>query len=239
MGGFGIRATAGVLSWLVLASSALADVGAFISEVVAAHGGGAAPTAIHEVGVTQSQRRGAGPVERWWQSPDRFRIDIRYPGAEETRLLRGADAWQQGQPATAPFHGALVLQAARMALPWRLRENAGRVVDLGSLDSAAGRPVRVLEWAVQEGVKLIVDIDPATRLVMRSRGILTINNASMEFATRYGDYRPVAGRLVAFVEQHFAMGQFIGTTTLQAIEFPDVLPDKVFSAPQSGLVLNR
>lgn len=239
MGGCGIRAAAGLFSWLVLASSALADVGAFLSEVVAAHGGGAAPTAIHEVGVTQSLRRGAGPVERWWQAPDHFRIDIRYPGGEEARLLRGAQAWQQGQPATAAFRGALVLQAARMALPWRLRDDAGRVVDLGSQSDGEGRSVRVLEWPLQDGTKLIVEIDLSTRLVMRSRGLLTINNASMEFATRYEDYRQVAGRLVAFVEQHFAMGQFIGTTTLQAIEFPDVLPDKVFSAPQGGLVLNR
>lgn len=239
MAGFGSKAVAACLLWLALAAPALADAGVFLAEVVAAHGGGVAPTAIHERGVTESLRRGKGPVERWWQAPDRFRIEIAYPDAAESRLLRGAEAWQHGQPATAAFHGALVLQAARMALPWRLQENAHRVTDLGSVRSADGTPVRTLEWPVQEGIRLIVEIDPATRLILRSRGILTINNSSMEFATGYEDYRTVAGRRVAMVERHFAMGQYIGTTTLGSVEFPAVLPAPTFDPALAAPVLTQ
>jgi len=227
------------LLWLTLAAPALADTGAFLAEVVAAHGGGAAPTAIHERGVTESLRRGKGPVERWWQAPDRFRIEIAYPGAAESRLLRGDEAWQHGQPATAAFHGALVLQAARMALACRLHENAHRVTDLGSVRSADGKPVRTLEWPVLEGIRLIIEIDPATRLILRSRGILTINNSSMEFATGYENYRTVAGRRVAMTERHFAMGQYIGTTVLDSVEFPAVLPAPTFDPVLAAPVLTR
>jgi hypothetical protein len=217
------------LLWLALAAPALADVGTFIAEVVVAYGGGATPTAIHERGVTESTRRGQGPVERWWLAPDNFRIEIRYPGAAESRLLRGTEAWQQGQPATATFQGALVLQAARMGLAWRLRDNAERVSDHGTLPDASGRPLRTLEWQVREDIRLIVEIDPATLLIRRSRGILSFNNSSMEFATGYEDYRTVDGRLVAMTERHFAMGQFIGSTTLDSVEFPAVLPAPTFS----------
>lgn len=223
------------LLWLALATPALADAGEFLVRVVAAHGGGAAPTAIHERGITESMRRGKGPVERWWQAPDSFRIEIRYPGAAESRLLRGAEAWQQGQPATAAFRGALVLQAARMALPWRLLESAQRVSDLGTQPGSAGKPARVLEWQVQEGIRLIVEIDPATLLIHRSRGIMSFNNSSMEFATGYENYRAVDGRQVAMTERHFAMGQFIGTTTLDSVEFPAVLPAPTFSPATAGL----
>ncbi len=181
------------LLWLALAAPALADAGELLARVVAAHGGGAAPGAIHERGITESTRRGKGPVERWWQAPDRFRIEIRYPGAAESRLLRGAEAWQQGQPA------------------------------------------RVLEWQVREDIRLLVEIDPATLLIRRSRGILSFNNSSMEFATGYGNYRAVDGRQVAMTERHFAMGQFIGTTTLDSVEFPAVLPAPTFSPAASGL----
>jgi hypothetical protein len=213
---------------------ALADVGAFLDEVVAAHGGGAAPTAIHERGSTESQRRGSGPVERWWQAPDRFRIEIRYPGAPESRLMRGSEAWQQGRPATAAFHGAVLLQAARMALPWRLRDNIERITDLGTIPAVDGKPVRSLAWQVQEGIRMIVDIDPDTRLILRSRGVLTVAGASMEFATGYENYQLVDGRRVAMTERHFAMGQYIGSTQLTSVEFPAVLPAPTFEPPLSG-----
>lgn len=236
MNGLIFRALAVGLSWLALSTPALADVDSFLAEVVAAHGGGTTPSAIHERGVTESLRRGKGPVERWWQAPDRFRIEIHYPGAAESRLLNGAEAWQQGQPASQAFHGALVLQAARMALPWRLRDNAPRVVDLGSVGSGGAKPVRTLEWSVHEGIKLIVEIDPETRLILRSRGILTINNSSMEFATGYEDYKSIDGRRVAMTERHFAMGQYTGSTRLESVEFPAVLPAPTFSPTAAQLL---
>lgn len=222
------------LCLLLLPAMAHADLAAFLDEVVQAHGGGATPTAVHERGITESLRRGSGAVERWWQAPDKFRIEIAYSGAPESRLLRGAEAWQHGQPATAPFHAALVLQASRMALPWRLRDNAGRINDLGAHPLGNGRLVRTLEWPLQEGMKLIVEIDMESRLLMRSRGVMSMNGASMEFATGYEDYRLVDGRRMAMTERHFAMGQYIGATTLQSVEFPAVLPAPTFEPPVAG-----
>ena len=239
MRGYASRILAAGLAWLALAAPALADVGALLAEVVAAHGGGAAPAAIHERGTTESMRRGIGPMERWWQAPDRFRIEIAYPGAAESRLLRGAEAWQQGQPATTAFHGALLLQAARMALPWRLQQNAQRVVDLGAGRSSQGRPLRILEWPVQEGIKLIVEIDAETRLIHRSRGILTLNRASMEFATGYENYRSIDGRRIAMTERHFAMDQYTGSTKLDSVEFPAVLPAPTFDPALAAPLLTQ
>lgn len=212
----------------LLAPTARADAAAFLDEVVAEYGGGTAPTAIHERGVTESTRRGKGPMERWWQAPDRFRIDIGYAGTPEQRLLRGAEAWQQGRPAVAAMHGALMLQAARMALPWQMRDNARQVVDLGEPPTGFRKPLRTLQWQVREGIQLIVEIDPDTMLVQRSRGILTINHSSMEFGTVYENYQRVDGRMVAMLERHFAMGQYIGSTTLESVEFPAVVPAPTF-----------
>jgi len=222
------------LCLLLLPAMAHADLAAFLDEVVQAHGGGATPAAVHERGVTESLRRGVGPVERWWQAPDRFRIEIAYASAPESRLLRGPEAWQQGRPATAPFHAALVLQAARMALPWRLRDNLARITDLGTHPLGNGRQVRSLEWQVAEGVRVIVEVDAESRLLMRSRGVMSMNGASMEFATGYEDYRMVNGRRVAMTERHFAMGQYIGSTTLREVEFPAVLPAPTFEPPVAG-----
>ncbi len=213
---------------LLLSAGARADLASFLEAVVQAHGGGATPGAVHERGVTESPRRGKGPVERWWQAPDRFRIEIAYPGGAESRLLHGAEAWQQGRPATPALRSAAVLQAARMALPWRLREQAERIIDLGTLPLGDGKEARTLEWRLGEGLRVIVEIDAKTRLILRSRGVMTINGASMEFATGYEDYQMVAGRRVAMTERHFAMGQYIGHTQLESVEFPDSLPESTF-----------
>jgi hypothetical protein len=92
----------------------------------------------------------------------------------------------------------------------------------------------VLEWQVREDIRITVELDPETLLVRRSRGILTYNNSPLEFATAYEDYRAIGGRQVAMTERHFAMGQFIGTTTLESVEFPAVLPAPTFEPPLGG-----
>jgi hypothetical protein len=121
-----------------------------------------------------------------------------------------------------------------MALPWRLRDNIERISDLGTIPAVDGKPVRSLAWQVQEGIRMIVDIDPETRLILRSRGVLTVAGASMEFATGYENYQLVDGRRVAMTERHFAMGQYIGSTQLTSVEFPAVLPAPTFEPPLSG-----
>ncbi|NJD35055.1 MAG: hypothetical protein FIA96_09535 [Betaproteobacteria bacterium] len=111
--------------------------------------------------------------------------------------------------------------------------------DLGTRPDGAGKPARVLEWQVREDIRLIVEIDPATLLIRRSRGILSLSNSSMEFATGYENYRAVDGRQVAMTEQHYAMGQFIGTTTLDSVEFPAVLPAPTFNPAAPGLTARK
>jgi hypothetical protein len=216
---------------LALALPAHADLAAFVAEVVAAHGGGEAPLAIHEQGTTTSLRRGAGPMERWWQGPAHFRIDIAYPAGGESRLLNGTQAWQQGQPATMPLRGAVLLQAARMALPWRLRDNLAALADRGTVRDSDGQSIRVIEWSLADGLRVLAEVDAETRLLKRSRGIMTVGGSTMEFATRYEQYRQFGGRQVATLELHFAMGQFIGRTSLDAIEFPERIAAGVFAPP--------
>jgi len=122
-----------------------------------------------------------------------------------------------------------------MGLPWRLQDNAKHVSDLGTRPNAEGKPSRMLEWQVRADIRLIVEIDPETLLIQRSRGILALDNSSMEFATAYGNYRIVDGRQVAMIELHYAMGQLTGTTTLDSVEFPAVLPAPTFNPATPGL----
>lgn len=81
---------------------------------------------------------------------------------------------------------------------------------------------------MRDGIQLIVEINPDTMLVQRSRGILTIDHSSMEFDTIHESYRRIHVRMVAMPRRHFAMGQHIGSTTPESVEFPAVLPAPTF-----------
>lgn len=191
--------------------------------------GAKAPQAVRETGTTTSFRRGEGALMRQFKAPDRFRIDITYDTGSESRALVGSNAWQQGQTANAAMRGAIVLQAARLALPWSLLGNPTALVDLGAVSGPAGRTWRALELPMADGMRLIAEIDPVTGRMMRSRGIQMVMGTTIEFATEYSDFARNGEHLYAGSEQHYAMGQHIGHSHIQRIEYLDTLPDNAFS----------
>ena len=218
--------------FLCLAGAVRADLAPLLDRVAAAYGGGATPTALLEKGTTTSLRRGTGPVERLWArgggDGDRFRIVIDYPSGTEKRALSGARAWQQDRPATAAFRGAVVLQAARMALPWRLRDAGAVLSDQGTVPGPDGRARRVVGWSLEPGIALTAEIDPDSGRILRSVGRLGEGDARMEFATEYYEFMPGAPYGFAAREQHFAMGQYIGETRLTEVTVPPSVEDRSF-----------
>jgi hypothetical protein len=195
---------------------------------VAAAYGAAPPAAMVETGTTNSFRRGEGALLRHYKAPDRFRIEISYPSGTEIRAMAGADAWMQGVAANPALRGAVALQAARMALPWNMLAMQSSALDLGALSSREGKTVRAFELALQDKLKLVVEIDPDTGYILRSRGIQTVGNNSMEFATAYSDFRRESGRTHAYREEHYAMGQHTGNSVITKVDYPQSIPDSVF-----------
>lgn len=197
------------------------------SKVAAAYGG-PAPTAMVETGTTTSFTRGPGALLRQYQAPDRFRIEINYASGSEVRSMVGDSAWMQGKPSNPTLRGAVALQAARMALPWNMLARQDAAIDRGELAGPEGKTVRVVELALEDKLKLVVEIDPDSGHILRSRGVQTIGNNTMEFATRYSDFKTESGRTYAAHEEHYAMGQHTGHSNITKIEFPAALPDSVF-----------
>lgn len=215
----------------MLPAQAAADgANELVARVLIAYGGRdrlAAVQRLHAVGTTSSVRTGTrGPSERWFATPERLRIDIAYaPDYRESRILDGPQAWKDGAPANEPFRRALVLQAARLRLPLILAERPVR--DVGeTLDG--GRALRLLSVDLGDGMHLDVVVDAATARIEQSRGVVVFGNQSMEFATRYDDFRKVDGLLFAHREQHFAMGMNTGQTVLSRIDINPALPESLF-----------
>lgn len=222
-----------LLAFVVALPSAAADADgarALVERVLAAYGGRdklASVQRLHAVGTTSSLRTGTrGPSERWFAPPDRLRIDIAYsPDYRESRILDGAQSWKDGAPSNEPFRAAMVLQAARFRLPLLLAERPVR--DAGEI-SDAGRALRVLSVDLGGGMTLDVMVDPASARIEQSRGVVAFGGQTMEFATRYGDFRKVGDLLFAHRERHYAMGMNTGETVLSRIDLNAPMPDGVF-----------
>lgn len=220
-----------VLASFMPAASAM-EINALLDKVALAYGvntlaGGL--KGIRQTGRTFSfMRQEEGPILRAYQHPDRLRIEIRYPGSEEVRVLHGAHAWKQGEPAPESFYGAMVLQAARMALPWSLLKDRSQLRELGTIRLDDGRTLQVLEQPLGIGLVMRISIDPDSGRIIRTAGRLTGSMGIMEFETVYEDFRVQDGLLYAATEHHFAMNQATGYTHIDKFEFVDSLPDRLF-----------
>ena len=241
-----MRRTATALLAAILFAWPAASCGAdevldLLKKSVDAYGGEKALAALvfRESGRITVPMRGAreGTITRIYRRPAQLRVEVALPGeTPEVRILDGKKGWRQGREATGMPFDAMVLQAARFALPLNLLQRRGEVKDLGTV-SRDGRERRVVELPLGVSLSMTVEIDPSTGRVLRSTaksaggmGGMSMSvggtpGGGVEFATTYDDFREVDGILFAFKEGNFAMGQHTGDTVLEKIEILKALPD--------------
>jgi len=190
---------------------------------------GPAPGAIRESGTTFSALEGEGSLLRLTKFPDQFHIEIAYAAASDERTMIGARAWNKRAPANPMSRGAIVLQATRVALPWSLLSRQSSAIDRGTASEPDGTTVQLVEVPLEETLRMLVDIDPRTGYIVRSRGIAVIGGTAIEFATLYSDFRTEGGRVHAAREEQFAAGAKTGYSFIDKVEYLDTLPDGAFA----------
>jgi hypothetical protein len=206
-----------VLAPHVLAQS-LDDVA---GNVMKEYGGVAAwqkVTTIRETGtVVPAMGKGDGAATRFWQKPDKLRVEIVYPTRTELRVVDGDHGTNNGKEVTGPGLDAMKLQAARLALPLLLVEKRATLNDIGLRDG-----FRAIEIPLSASLTVTVDIDPKSWRIVRSTG----KTMGMDFVVDYNDFRHVGGLLFAFTESGMAQGTPTAKTTLGAIVVngPEALP---------------
>ncbi len=213
------------------------DTARLVARVVDAYGGRAAlerARVIRQEGTVTSILRGeAGRLVRVFERPSRLRVEIAYPrSGPEVRVVQGPYGNRDGREVStgSPMHGAMVLQAARLALPLSLSAPGARVTDGGTAERD-GRKVRLLALALPDGMQLDVEIDPATAHVVRSTGSMPVPGGRIEFATDYAAFRRFAGLLFATHEENWARGQHTGATELTKVEILRQAPPGAFDEP--------
>lgn len=198
------------------AARSTADPAQIVEKIMNAYGGRAALKRIKVVkhtGTIQSYRlKKTGTLQRLFIRPDKLRVELNYPeGPHEQRITTPAGAWRNGQPATAPMHAAMTLQAARFQLPLILTEKP--VTILGEQDGKLQ-----LGIALTPDTSLEVSVDPQNWHIVRSVGHMAFSGMNMAFIADYSDFRKVDGALFAFREELAAMGRPTGIAILERIE---------------------
>lgn len=213
-----------------------AELGPLLERIERAYGKPTLPGSILQRGRTLSGSRGEGVLLRAWRGAERFRIEIRYPAGVETRIVDGAVAWQRGKPMSEAFRGALILQAARVALPWNLLAARNTLRD-GGEHLIADIRLHFIEFPLGEGLTMIAEVDPDSGRILRSRGILSARHGGdMVFGTVYDDFRSTDGRLYPAIEHHYAMGRYIGRSVIETVEFDAPIADTLFRPDIPGLI---
>lgn len=208
-------------------------LGPLVRKVIAAYGGEAAlkkVVAVREKGKVASTMRGGaqGSMVRTFARPERLRVEIGYPNEElEVRILDGAKGWRRGAPVQGPPLQAMVLQAARLALPLSLLEKEAQLKDLGLVERE-GQTLRAIELPITEGMTLTAYVEPSTSRVVQTMGRLQGPAGPLVFSSTYGDFRKVKGVLVPFQERTTAMGQHTGDTALESVELLTSVPKEAF-----------
>jgi hypothetical protein len=207
------------------------DAGAVIDKMVAAYGGQAAlekVAAIREEGKVEATMRvgSSGPIIRTYARQSKLRIQIgEGPKFTEVRVVNGAKGWRNGQESTGVSYEAMVLQSARLDLPWLLMKHKSKLVDKGPMERD-GQRLQVFELPLENGLSVSAGIDPATGHILFSSG--TTKAGSMTFETAYDDFRKVEGVLFAFKETNMAQGTKTAETFLSKIEILKEAPDDAF-----------
>ncbi len=188
--------------------------------------------AVRATGKVTSLLRGglAGNIVREFERPDRLRVFIRYGATDtEVRVYDGKTGWREGKAVTGPPLDAMVLQAARLALPLILSDRKAKLVDRGT-STVDGEELRTLDLPLGNGLMLTVGIDPVSGRIVRSSGAggMGTGGRPLEFITRYSDYRFVDGALHPFREENYANGFVTGRTTLDRVEALDSFPPGTF-----------
>jgi hypothetical protein len=224
-------------------ATAPADTSAapLIARAIAAFGGRTAIERVHAYrmhGTVNSTGRGnlTGPTVRVFQRPDRLKVLIDYPGAPETRIVKGREGWRSNggpvEEAHGPMLDAMALQACRAGLPWLLMEQGSRARRSATRD-LDGRTLEGFEMQVRDGLVFRAWVD-STGHVRISQGEMAGGAARMQFETIYDDWRPVGGLWFAHHEETYAGGTHTATAVFDSVLVdPPVRPDE-FAPPVSG-----
>ncbi len=213
------------------------SVHALVTQVLAAYGGEAALSAIHayraEGPLTAVQENKEAQVVRWFERPDRLRIEIRYPDKGELRITAGTRGWAGSddrhlEPVEGSFLQSMRLQTVRLDLPIRLSEHESELSF--QPDDDQGR--RVLRLPLEGGLTVDYHVDPGSGHIEHTTMTMP-GPPSISFESELSDFRYVHGVLFPYREDTAAGGTKTAVMRFESVDLNPVVPPALFS-PEAG-----
>lgn len=211
-------------------AKARAEIHDVVQEILHAYGGAAALGKVRayraEGILTATDHREQGDIVRWFERPDRLRVEMRYPDRGEVRVAAGDEGWggpddRQLQPIAGPLLESLRLQAARLDLPLRLAEQESSLVWTDPDDK--GRSV--LRLSLSGGMLLDYHVSPKKHRIERVSMRLS-GPAPMELAADLSEFRWVHGILFPFREDAYAGRVKTAIVRLRSVKInPEIAPE--------------
>ena len=182
---------------------------ALVQKIADAKGGVPALRALKTIDVQADVTiSGAGaPVKMQTRNliayPDKFRVEADTPGGKMVQVFSGSQAWVETpagvMDADADARADYQLSAARDLVPLIFNAVDGkmRVTQLPD-EVSAGKPVYLLQFALEAGGPLVMLVDPKTFEVRGMRYPTDLAPNAPQAVETYEDYRDVSGLRVAF-----------------------------------------
>lgn len=209
---------------------ARADVHDLVQEILDAYGGAAALGKVRayraEGILTATDHREQGHIVRWFERPDRLRIELRHPDRGELRVARGDEGWggpddRHLQPVTGVFLETLRLEAVRLDLPLRLAEQES---SLARMDPDDKERV-VLRLPLGGGTSLEYHVDPRKHRIERVSMHLS-SPTPTDAAVDLSEFRWVHGVLFPFREDSYAGGVKTAIVRFRSVKTnPEIAPE--------------
>lgn len=208
-------------------------IDALVDGVLQAYGGAEGLYAVRgyrmEGAITAMHDQTVGETVRYFQRPDRLRVELRYPDRGEVRIASGRQGWagpddRNLEPTLRPYVDSMRLQTARLDLPARLDEMRSILVLMES-DERGRQVVRAF---LDEGLTVDYHVDENTYRIEQVTMNLTGEDMDLSFRVELAEFRWVDGVLFPFKETIWAEGERTSEVRFRDVQVNPPLPWQLF-----------
>lgn len=229
---------------LAVSSVAAGELEDIVAKHLAARGGLAKLEAIDSVQISGKMNfPGAGmevPILFKWKKPNKLRVEFTFQGLTGVQAYDGKAGWGimpfEGKTGAEPLsegEAKLVEEQADFHGPFVDSAEKGYKLEYLGREAVAGKDAHKIKVTNKYGAESLVYLDAERFLEIKSESKRVVQEQELEIETSQGDYREVAGLMLAHAIESKPKGLSAGQTIVfEKIELNVDIPDSVFALPE-------
>ena len=188
------------------------------------------------------------PITMWYVKPDKIKMEMSFSNKKMIFAYDGKTAWQ-----ISPFRGSTDPQEITGDAAENMKENIenlndplvdyekkGHKIEFTGKDDMEGTDVLKLNITLKSGKESTLFIDAETFIDLKAVSVKKSSDGQvMTIENVFGDYKPVAGVMMAHSINVTLNGQEGGSITIDSFEPNIQLPDDFFSIPSKTKTVEK